>query len=282
MNTYEQKQEARRERYLNAAQKAREASESAQERSRSLLPDNGQPILIGHHSEKRHRNAIKKSDNLMRRACEESDKAKHYAAKADGVGRAGISSDDPEAIDKLKAKIEDAEKFQEVVKVANKIIRSNPRAVSTPAKLAALAECLNKSEEMAAKMFERDCCGQIGFPQYVLTNNNANIRRMKQRLQILEASQGQEHKETEYQVNNGARCWIVGKETALESFKVIENVEENRIQIEFPGKPDAETRSLLKSWGFRWAPSNDAWQRHLNNAGRHAAQYVAGKLTKES
>lgn len=40
-------------------------------------------------------------------------------------------------------------------------------------------------------------------------------------------------------------------------------------------KPDAETRSILKSNGFRFAPSqNNAWQRHLNNNGRYALKRV--------
>jgi hypothetical protein len=42
----------------------------------------------------------------------------------------------------------------------------------------------------------------------------------------------------------------------------------------FPGKPDEHTRRLLKANGFRWSPSQGAWQRHLNEAGRWAAERV--------
>ena len=49
------------------------------------------------------------------------------------------------------------------------------------------------------------------------------------------------------------------------------NQEENRIQILFDGKPDAGIRSELKHAGFRWAPSQGAWQRMLNQNGIYAA-----------
>ena len=44
----------------------------------------------------------------------------------------------------------------------------------------------------------------------------------------------------------------------------------NRLQVFFPGKPAPEIRAAMKRFGFRWAPSVGAWQRHLNNAARHA------------
>ena len=41
-----------------------------------------------------------------------------------------------------------------------------------------------------------------------------------------------------------------------------------RIQLFFEGKPEPEVRDILKSNGFRWAPSVGAWQRQLNNNGK--------------
>jgi hypothetical protein len=43
------------------------------------------------------------------------------------------------------------------------------------------------------------------------------------------------------------------------------NAEEMRLQLFFDGKPQEETRSILKSNGFKWAPSQGAWQRLLNS-----------------
>lgn len=58
--------------------------------------------------------------------------------------------------------------------------------------------------------------------------------------------------------------------------KVIEDPDIARIQLIYPGKPDQATRDKLKTHGFRWAPSEGAWQRQLNSAGRAAASAVLG------
>jgi len=60
------------------------------------------------------------------------------------------------------------------------------------------------------------------------------------------------------------------------------NPDAARIQLTFPGKPDPAVRDVLKSNGFRWAPSAGAWQRHLNNAGRYAAKRVLSALQTEA
>jgi hypothetical protein len=44
----------------------------------------------------------------------------------------------------------------------------------------------------------------------------------------------------------------------------VDNVPYNRIQIFFDEKPDADIRKKLKQNGFRWAPSNGAWQSYRN------------------
>lgn len=44
------------------------------------------------------------------------------------------------------------------------------------------------------------------------------------------------------------------------------------------GKADDETRALLKANGFRWAPSQGAWQRQLTPNGVRAAKYVMKEI----
>ena len=99
---------------------------------------------------------------------------------------------------------------------------------------------------------------------YLLSNNNQNIRRLQERVNFLKQQKTQEHKETE-------------KPGGL---KVIENVEINRIQIIFPDKPSYEVRQILKQNGFRWSPSNLAWQRQLNNVSRHHAEYALNRISE--
>lgn len=55
------------------------------ERAMSRLPEGGEPIHVGHHSEGRHRNAIKKADAAMRRSVEASSAAEHARGKAEAA-----------------------------------------------------------------------------------------------------------------------------------------------------------------------------------------------------
>lgn len=51
--------------------------------------------------------------------------------------------------------------------------------------------------------------------------------------------------------------------------------------IVFDGKPDEAIRSTLKSNGFRWAPSQGAWQRQLTSNGKYALRKVIEELGAE-
>jgi len=59
---------------------------------------------------------------------------------------------------------------------------------------------------------------------------------------------------------------------------VEDNVELSRVQIFFPGKPSYEIISYLKQHGFRWSPSNKAWQRQNTPEGRRQALDFAKKF----
>jgi hypothetical protein len=249
MNDYEAKQEARRQRYLELAEKAAKKSESAYgsaHRIADVIPP-GQPILVGHHSEKRHRRDLERIDNKMRQSVEESKKAEYYKSKALSVGDGGISSDDPEAVQKLQEKLAKCEVFQEKSKATNKIVRRNPKNVATPEKIADLI-ALGMKESTALKAFEPDFCGRIGIPAYALQNNNAEIRRLKKRIEELQAKSTKES----YTID------FVGG-TALV------NYEENRVQIFHDEKPPLNVRQELKRRGFNWSRQGVCWQRKITN-----------------
>lgn len=81
--------EERSERFTDYSVSRNEDADRAQ-KAVSAIADAipfGQPILIGHHSERRHRKAIEQIDNGMRRAVKMWDTAKYWTDRADAALR---------------------------------------------------------------------------------------------------------------------------------------------------------------------------------------------------
>ena len=116
---YVERQEYKKDLYQERAEQADKRSQAHYEnhsKIANVIPM-GQPILIGHHSEKRHRKDLDKIDNEMRKSIQESEKADYYRNKLDNIDNSkAISSDDPKAIEKLEARIEELEKAKVEVK----------------------------------------------------------------------------------------------------------------------------------------------------------------------
>lgn len=171
-------------------------------------------------------------------------------------GREIIKSDDERAIEKLEEKLEDMKNLQEQMKAANKAIRLKDTEAGND-----LLREMGYSEEAITELRKPDFCGRVGYPDYELSNNNANIHRVEERLKSLKAAKERGSSEQEYK-----------------TFKVVENTEAMRYQIIFDGKPEADVRTLLKSNGFKWAPSQGAWQRQITANGKWALERVVEKL----
>lgn len=195
------------------------------------------------------------------------DKWKSIQSIRDRIARCGtdaIKSSDERAIEKLELKIERLTEAQETMKAVNAYYRKNKT----------LDGCPDITEEQIAKLKDVMANGwhyeDKPFASYQLTNNGAEIRRLKERLaklkEIKEAGT-QEHSE---------------EEVGIEGLTVVENTEAMRIQLIFDDKPDEETRALLKSYGFRWSPRFTAWQRNLNDNGKWAAKKVIQLLKKRA
>ena len=56
--------------------------------------------------------------------------------------------------------------------------------------------------------------------------------------------------------------------------EIVKNAELNRLQIVFDEIPGEEIRDELKRNGFRWSPSNQAWQRQLTPNAEAAARRI--------
>lgn len=224
LGDYAARVEEKRERLNGRAVKAIRASDARYQRSMAITSAwyPGQPILVGHHSEGRHRRDLARSDASMRQSVELSRKAERLGERAEAVGTGGIASDNPEALAMLRAKLDKREARQQRMKDANK---------ATPGT----------------------------FPAWELRNNNAEIRRLRQRIEQIE------------QLHQAAPI-----ERAGDGWQMRE--EDGRILIEFNGKPAAELRQMCKCAGFVWAPSRCAWVRKISPVAVAAAERLARDL----
>lgn len=94
LNTKIEKSEIRVERFNNLSKKFSEQSTNKVSEAINMLSviPSGQPILVGHHSEKHHRNLIDKSDNKMRAGIELNKKSEYYSERAKSSKNYGDTS----------------------------------------------------------------------------------------------------------------------------------------------------------------------------------------------
>lgn len=155
MNNYEHKQADKKERIRNAAIKRRVAANRLHDEGITALQaiPFGQPILVGHHSEKGDRAYRGRATGKIDRSFRLMDEANALDSRADSIGTGGVSSDDPEAVSKLESRLASLKAHQ-----------NNMRASNAAARKA-------KTE--------------APYRAYQLSNNNANIRRYEQRIATL-------------------------------------------------------------------------------------------------
>ena len=214
----------------------------------------GQPILVGHHSEKRDRNYREKIHNKFGKSFEKREKAEYYADKAESIANNNaISSDDPEALHKLNEKLKSLQEAQEFMKSANRHIKRNDKE--------SFLKMPHATEKLWQELTTPNVMGHIGFAHYSLSNNSANIRQVQKRIEQL--------------TKQGARQPI---DKLVNGVRIYENREANRLQMYFKGKPSGETRKQLKANGFRWSPTEGAWQRHISNQALYSAERIAESL----
>ena len=255
MNDYEQRKQDRIDRYLEKAGKARAESSALSQQAHTMLSaiPPGQPMLPDHYSyksDKRYRDRI---DTKMRQSISADEKADYYEGKARAAANnRAISSDDPDAVQKLQEKLTALEKLQAKMKTTNAYYRKHQTCRG----------CEGITDEEAARLDQRVKDGYswetAPYPAYALSNNNQEIHRIKKRLETL--TQNREV---------GFQGW------EFDGGKVVANDDKNRLQIFFDEIPSAEVREALKGHGFRWARSEGAWQRQLSSNAIYAARHIA-------
>lgn len=228
-SNYHEKRKRKLEAYKKLSEKAEERSNAAYEGAKQIMHyiPFGQPILVGHSSEARHRRDLNRIDSLMNKSIQEDEKVKYYRNKINNIetGKA-ISSDDPYALEKLKEKLKERIEVQEYMKEENKKARNE-----------------GKERKYAA---------------YQLQNNNQNIASIKKRIESLEKKQ-----------NDITRILYED-----DKIKILDNVEDNRLQIYYNSIPDVEVRTKLKSNGFKWSKYNGCWQRFRSSLAVNLAKNI--------
>ena len=163
-----------------------------------------------------------------------------------------IRSDDPQAVEKLQAKLDKLTKQHARMKEINAYFKKHATALGCP----------GLSDAEATKLDERVQTGysweKQPYPSYILSGNTAEMRRLRQRIEEVSRTQNTEYVGWDFPGGHAEA-----------------DKEDNRLRLYFDGKPTEEQRSKLKYNGFKWAPSVGAWQRQLNKNAYYAAGYIS-------
>ena len=218
--TYRERREAKAERLRDWADKREVKADAASERVHAIA-DNipfGQPILKGHHSQRR---AERDQDTITRnmgKMVENSRKASDFRSRAGNIESAldnSIYSDDPDAVDALKARIASLEAQRDQIKADNAAFRT-----------------AHKVELKTMTAYER---GQaLPHAAYELTNLSSNIKRNKDRLVLIERDQAR-----------ALRSEMAGG-------LLIEQLQGGYVSITFSEKPSREILDALRGAEFSW------------------------------
>jgi Domain of unknown function (DUF3560) len=221
------------ERRLEWADKAKAASHAAfntAHRIADAIPF-GQPILVGHHSERHHRRDIERMDSNMRKACERQDMAENHISKAGNIETTldrSIFSDDDNAIEALEQRIAEREAERERMKIINKLYKKGDAAG-----LAALGLDL---EAMKVKLAAAGSYwGSAPHLPYELSNLGGRITTDRKRLEYLKQQRERSN-----------------KAEASPNGITLEKCQSGYVRVTFAEKPERSILTALREAGFHW------------------------------
>lgn len=126
-----------------------------------------------------------------------------------------------------------------------------------------------KGAEQALSNLRSDDPAIIPKLQEAIRNSTDSAERQRLRERLDTAIRTHERNQTGGGLN---------KKTKL--YDLEENVTDGRIRFRFDGKPRQEVIDIMKSRGFRWSPSNKAWQRQNTPNGVWSAKKVMEELAQ--
>jgi len=192
------------------------------------------------------------------RNMQEYQQIQGYLDKLRGIlhGKSVIRGDDEDAIIRLEEKLSTLEEAQAHMKEVNAYYRKHKTLEGCP-------ELSEKERKEVERSMATGWNHDAPFPSWALSNNNQNIHNTRDRLESLRKAKSRETTDTDY---------------SEYGFTFEENVEDMRFRFFFEGKPDEETRNLLKSNAFKWSPKSGCWQRQITDNARYAVSRVIEKL----
>ena len=208
-------------------------------------------------NEKTHNFLHKKWENLEE-YIERVRKAKRKNEKKQATAEAGGE------LQQARTQLAEAEAGHKQALVFNKIIRKKgtyeeKKQIMLDANIPIWA--IEDNHEFAQRHYNKD------FDSLYTVNSNARIKRLKQKVTDIESRENAESKEYTGILQDA-------------EYKIIQNIEADRLQIICDGKPEEEIRTIFKKNGMRWSPKNQAWQRKLTQNAIWAIQRVFENIKK--
>lgn len=212
----------------------------------------GQPILVGHHSEGRHRAALKRSDNNMRAAVESHEMAQRHSSVAASLQIAldtSIYSDDTDAVEALEKRIAEREAESERMRLVNK-------AHAKFMKTGKLDEALTAAEKVLVQTYKPPYSFEPRpYPPYKLSNLRGRITADKKRLEVIKRRNARSERAAQ------AGGCVVEKSASGE-----------HCQVTFAEKPDRSVLVALRSAGFHF--SGGSWFGQTKDLPAEVSQQV--------
>ena len=228
----------RREEWADKASAASSEAYQAARRATDGIPF-GQPVLVGHHSERHHRAALTRADNAMSRSCERQKMAERHTSVAVNLEHAldrTIFSDDDNAADALRARIASLEAERARYVALNKLIRREVKGGLTEGWM----DRIGATDTEKRAIIDNARFGYDGplFSGYKMSNIGGRISADKKRLVALE-----------YQAKRIAEAEAAPGGVAI--------VGEDYVAVTFAEKPARDVLDALKAEGFHW--SGGSW-----------------------
>lgn len=208
----------------------------------------GQPILVGHHSERRARRDQERIVRGMHRGVEEQRLAQHHASTAAGLADAlerSIYSDDSDALEQLRARIAEREAERDRIKAYNATCRAAHKAGQPFGDVSLLSDEQRRDLHTTARVAAYQLRPGGAFPAYVLSNLAGRIKADRDRLAEVETRQ-------QRQADAEASGGVV----------VARHADANWCVVTFAERPDRSILDALRSAGYHF--SRGSWHGYLD------------------